>query len=133
LHRRHRSAGFLKFLLTIEVNVPPQLDVHLVTDKYGTYQTPTVRAWFARHPRFHIHFTPTSASWLNRVERWFATLPEKQIRRGTCRSIHRLEDGIRRYLDIYNVEPQPFMRTKYADGIMASIERFYLRISNSGH
>jgi transposase len=133
LHRRHRSTEFLKFLRTIEANVPPQLDVHLVMDNYGTHKTPTVRAWFARHPRFHIHFTPTSASWLNQVERWFATLTEKQIRRGTHRSTRQLEDAIRHYLDIYNAEPQPFTWIKSADDIMASIERFCLRISNSGH
>jgi transposase len=133
LHRRHRSTEFLKFLRTIEANVPPQLDVHLVMDNYGTHKTPTVRAWFARHPRFHIHFTPTSASWLNQVERWFATLTEKQIRRGTHRSTRQLEDAIRHYLDIYNAEPQPFTWIKSADEIMASIERFCLRISNSGH
>jgi transposase len=133
LHRRHRSTEFLKFLRTIETNVPPQLDVHLVMDNYGTHKTPTVRAWFARHPRFHIHFTPTSASWLNQVERWFATLTEKQIRRGTHRSTRQLEDAIRHYLDIYNAEPQPFTWIKSADDIMASIERFCLRISNSGH
>jgi transposase len=133
LHRRHRSTEFVKFLRTIEANVPPQLDVHLVMDNYGTHKTPTVRAWFARHPRFHIHFTPTSASWLNQVERWFATLTEKQIRRGTHRSTRQLEDAIRHYLDIYNAEPQPFTWIKSADDIMASIERFCLRISNSGH
>src|SRR5476649_1187552 len=133
LHRRHRGTEFLKFLRTIEANIPTQLDVHLVMDNYGTHKTPAVRAWFARHPRFHIHFTPTSASWLNQVERWFATLTEKQIRRGTHRSTRQLEDAIRRYLDIYNAEPQPFMWTKSADDIMASIERFCLRISNSGH
>jgi transposase len=156
LHRRHRSTEFLKFLHTIEASVAPQLDVHLVMDNYdrrkslwddrrkslwddrrkslwdGTHKTPTVRAWFTRHPRFHIHFTPTSASWLNQVERWFATLTEKQIRRGTHRSTRQLEDAIRRYLDIYNAEPQPFIWTKSADDIMASIERFCLRISNSG-
>jgi len=133
LHRRHRGTEFLKFLRTIEASVPPQLDVHLVMDNYGTHKTPTVRAWFARHPRFHIHFTPTSASWLNQVERWFATLTEKQIRRGTHRSTRQLEDAIRRYLEIYNAEPQPFIWAKSADDIMASIERFCLRISNSGH
>ena len=86
LHRRHRSAEFLQFLRTIDTNVPAQLDIHLVMDNYGTHKTPAIEAWFARHPRFHVHFTPTSASWLNQVERWFATLTEKYIRRGTHRS-----------------------------------------------
>ncbi len=133
LHRRHRSLEFLKFLRTIEASVPADLDVHLVLDNYGTHKTPTVRAWFARHPRFHVHFTPTSASWLNQVERWFAALTQRKIRRGTHRSTRQLEAAIRQYLDGYNAEPKPFIWTKSADDIMASIERFCHRISNSGH
>jgi transposase len=133
LHRRHRSNEFLQFLRTIESNVPPELAVHLVMDNYGTHKTPKVRAWFARHPRFHIHFTPTSASWLNQVERWFSTLTTKQIRRGTHRSTRQLEDAIRSYLDQYNAEPKPFVWTQSANDILASIERFCLRISNSRH
>lgn len=133
LHRRHRSTEFLKFLRTIEASVPAKLDVHLIMDNYGTHKTPAVRAWFARHPRFHVHFTPTSASWLNQVERWFATLTQKQIRRGTHRSTRQLEEAIRQYLDIYNENPKPFIWTKAADDILATIERFCLRISNSGH
>ena len=133
LHRRHRSNEFLKFLRTIEASVPPDLDIHLVMDNYGTHKTPTIKSWFARHPRFHVHFTPTSASWLNQVERWFATLTEKQIRRGTHRSTRELEQAIRDYLDIHNADPKPFAWTKTADDILASIERFCLRISNSGH
>jgi len=133
LHRRHRGHEFLKFLRTIEANVPPQLEIHLIMDNYGTHKTPTVRAWFARHPRFHIHFTPTSASWLNQVERWFATLTQKQIRRGTHRSTRQLEDAIRHYLTVYNTQPTPFVWSKSADDILASIERFCLRISNSRH
>jgi len=133
LHRRHRSTEFLQFLRTIEANVPAKLDVHLIMDNYGTHKTPSVKNWFARHPRFHIHFTPTSASWINQVERWFATLTEKQIRRGTHRSTRQLEQAIREYLDIYNADPQPFIWSKSADDILASIERFCLRISNSGH
>jgi transposase len=133
LHRRHRGSEFLKFLRTINANVPADLDIHLVMDNYGTHKTPTVKAWFARHPRFHVHFTPTSASWLNQVERWFATLTEKQIRRGTHRSTRELEQAIRQYLEINNANPKPFVWTKSADAILASIERFCLRISNSGH
>ena len=133
LHRRHRSSEFLQFLRTIEASVPAALDIHLVMDNYGTHKTPKVRNWFARHPRFHVHFTPTSASWINRVERWFATLTEKQIRRGTHRSTRQLEQAIRSYLDTYNADPRPFVWSKSADDILASIERFCLRISNSGH
>lgn len=133
LHRRHRSGEFLLFLRTIEACVPAALDVHLVMDNYGTHKTPKVRDWLARHPRFHVHFTPTSASWINQVERWFATLTEKQIRRGTHRSTRQLEQAIRSYLNTYNADPRPFVCSKSADDILASIERFYLRISNSGH
>jgi transposase len=133
LHRRHRSGEFLKFLRTIDANVPAELDIHLVMDNYGTHKTPAIKAWFARHQRFHVHFTPTSASWLNQVERWFATLTEKQIRRGTHRSTQELERAIRQYLEINNANPKPFNWTKSADAILASIERFCLRISNSGH
>ncbi len=133
LHRRHRSGEFLQFLRTIEANVPSTLDVHLVMDNYGTHKTAKVKDWFARHPRFHVHFTPTSASWINQVERWFATLTEKQIRRGTHRSTRQLEQAIREYLDTYNADPKPFAWAKSADDILSSIERFCLRISNSGH
>ena len=133
MHRRHRSSEFLQFLRTIEANVPTDLDIHLVMDNYGTHKTPTIRNWFARHPRFHVHFTPTSASWLNQVERWFATLTEKYIRRGTHRSTRQLEQAIRQYLQTNNDSPKPFVWAKTADEILSSIERFCLRISNSGH
>lgn len=133
LQRRHRGEEFLKFLRTIEANVPEGLDIHIIMDNYGTHKTPKVRAWFARHPRFHVHFTPTSASWLNQVERWFATLTTKQIRRGTHRSVSALEQAIRAYLDNYNTDPRPFVWTKSADEILKSIERFCLRTSDSRH
>ncbi len=133
LHRRHRGSEFLRFLRTIEANVPPGLDIHLIMDNYGTHKTPTIKAWFARHPRFHVHFTPTSASWLNQVERWFATLTLKYIRRGTHRSTQQLEQAIRHYLELNNASPKPFVWAKSADDILASIERFCLRTSNSRH
>lgn len=133
LHRRHRSSEFLQFLRTIEANVPPALDVHLVMDNYGTHKTAAIKAWFARHPRFHVHFTPTSGSWLNQVERWFATLTDKYIRRSTHRSTRQLEQAIRNYLAINNANPKPFSWTKSADDILASLERFCTRISNSRH
>ena len=101
-HRRHRSQEFLQFLETIDADVPADLDVHLILDNYGTHKTPRVRRWFVRHPRFHVHFTPTSASWLNLVERWFALLSEKQIKRGAHRSVRALETTIRDYLAITN-------------------------------
>ena len=133
LHRRHRSSEFLSFLRRIEGNVPADLDVHLVMDNYGTHKTPSIKNWFVRHPRFHVHFTPTSASWLNQVERWFAALTDKYIRRGTHRSTRQLEKAIREYLDMNNADPKPFTWTKSADEILASIERFCLRTSNSRH
>lgn len=107
VHRRHRSSEFLQFLRTVEANVPPVLDIHLVMDNYGTHKTASIKSWLARHPRFHVHFTPTSASWLNQVERWFATLTQRCIRRGTHRSTRELEQTIREYLDINNAKPSP--------------------------
>ncbi|MGF6961335.1 transposase [Paraburkholderia youngii] len=128
LHRRHRSSEFVQFLRTIDASVPAEMEVHLVMDNYGTHKTPSIKNWFARHPRFHIHFTPTSASWLNQVERWFATLTEKYIRRGTHRSTRQLEEAIGHYLDVYNSNPRPFVWSKSAHEILASLERFCTRI-----
>jgi transposase len=133
LHRRHRGQEFLAFLRTIDANVPASLDVHLVMDNYGTHKTPAVRGWLARHPRFKVHFTPTSSSWLNLIERWFALLSERQIKRGTHRSTMELERAIRHYLNTHNSQPKPFVWTKSADEILASVARFCSRISNSGH
>ncbi|MEE1569472.1 MAG: IS630 family transposase [Alphaproteobacteria bacterium] len=123
---RHRAKEFLKFLRTIEANVPADIDVHLVMDNYATHKTLEIRKWFARHPRWHIHFTPTSASWLNQVERFFALLTEKQIRRGVHRSTRELEEAVLSYLDKVNSNPKPFRWTKSADDILASIRRFCL-------
>lgn len=133
LHRRHRAKEFLQFLRTIDANVPDGPEIHLIMDNYGTHKTPSVRNWFARHPRFHAHFTPTSASWLNMVERWFGLLSEKQIKRGTHRSTIELEQAIRQYLAIHNESPKPFVWTKTADDILDSLARFCKRISDSGH
>ena len=133
LHRRHRSQEFVKLLKTRDQQVLEDLDVHLVMDNYGTHKTQTVKNSFMRHPRFHVHFTPTSASWLNQVERWFATLTQKQIRRGTHRSTQQLEQAIREYLATYNADPKPFVWTTAANEIFASIQRFCLRISDSQH
>jgi transposase len=104
-HRRHRSVEFRKFLDTIDAAVPMQLAVHLVLDNYGTHKTALIRRWLAKRPRFHLHFTPTGASWLNLVERWFALLTEKQLRRGVHRSTRELEIAIQRYLAITNAAP----------------------------
>lgn len=132
-HRRHRSVEFRKFLDTIERAVPTTLEVHLILDNYGTHKTASIRSWLAKRPRFHVHFTPTSASWINLVERWFAALTEKQIRRGTHRSVRQLENAIKSYLTVTNESPKPFIWTKSADDILASVARFCKRTSETGH
>jgi transposase len=132
-HRRHRGIEFRKFLDTIDHNVPQHLEVHLVLDNYGTHKTPLIQRWLLRHPRFHLHFTPKGASWINQVERFFADLTNKQIRRGAHRSTLELERAIRHYIDLKNRDPKPFVWTKSADQILASIERFCQRTSGSGH
>jgi len=124
MHRRHRSIEFRKFLDRIDASVPADRDVHLILDNYGTHKTPLIRAWFAKRPRFHVHFTPTYGSWLNLVERWFAELTTKQIRRGAHRSVSELERAIGAFLDAHNTDPHPFAWTKSADQILASIARF---------
>ncbi len=132
-HRRHRSMEFRKFLDTIEASVPPDFAVHMILDNYGTHKTPVIHRWLAKRPRYHLHFTPTGASWINLVERWFAALTEKQIRRGVHRSTRELELAIERYLETTNQHPRPFKWTKTADQILASVARFCKRINNSGH
>lgn len=132
-HRRHRSVEFRKFLDTIDRTVPDDLDVHLILDNYSTHKTPAIHRWLLRHPRFHLHFTPTYGSWLNLVERWFGELTEKTIRRGTHRSTRELENAIDYYLAATNEHPKPFIWTKSADQILESIKRFCLRTSGTGH
>jgi len=132
-HRRHRSVEFVQFLKTLDAQVSNELDIHLILDNYGTHKTARVRRWLASHPRFHVHFTPTSASWLNLVERWFATLSEKQIKRGTHRSTRELEAAIRDYLRLTNEKPKPFVWHKTADEILGSVARYCQRISESRH
>jgi transposase len=122
-----------KFLDTIDKAVPADLDVHVIMDNYGTHKTVMIRNWFARRPRFHAHFTPTSSSWINMVERFFAALTDKQIRRGIHRSTQQLEKAIREYLAIHNEAPKPFCWTKSADDILASVVRFCQRTSVTGH
>jgi transposase len=109
LHRRHRSPEFRKFLDKIEAEVPAELDVHLILDNYGTHKTATIQRWLLKRPRFKLHFTPTSASWLNLVERWFGLLTAQQIRRGVFRSTRSLEATIRNYIDVHNQQPKPFI------------------------
>jgi transposase len=126
-HRRHRSREFRKFLDRIDQSVPSDREVHMVMDNYGTHKTPLIRAWLAKRPRYHVHFTPTYGSWLNLVERWFAELTTKQIRRGAHRSVGELERAIAEFLQAHNAHPKPFVWTKSADQILASIARFAQR------
>jgi transposase len=132
-HTRHRAREFRCFLNTIDTNVPADLDVHLILDNYGTHKAPTIHRWLAQRPRYHLHFTPTSASWINLVERWFGELERKQLRRGNYHGTDELNATIMRYVATANVDPSPFVWTKTADEILASVARFCNRISNSAH
>jgi transposase len=131
LHRRHRSLEFRKFLDTIESQVPAGLEVHLIVDNYATHKTTMIRKWFAKRPLFHVHFTPTYGSWINLVERWFAELTNKRIRRGVFRSVKELETAIREYIVNHNQDPTPFVWTRTADQILASIARYAQRTFNA--
>jgi transposase len=133
LHRQHRATEFKKFLITIDKTVPAELDIHLVCDNYGTHKTPAVKAWLARHPRFHLHFTPTSSSWINQVERWFGFLTEQKIKRGAHQSVRALENDIRAWITDWNTHPRPFLWTKTAEEILDSLARFCRRTSDAGH
>src|ERR1700726_1456666 len=131
-HRRHRHQEFLKFMELVDSHLPADAkEVHLVLDNYGTHKTPKVIRWFARHPRYHLHFTPTSGSWVNQVERWFAEITEKRIRRGAFESVRSLEKAIEEYLLYNNQYPKPFVWTADADLILGKIQRLCERISNS--
>jgi transposase len=132
-HRRHRHQEFLKFLRTIDRSVPAGLDVHLVCDNYGTHKTPEIKRWLMRHPRFHLHLTPTYSSWLNLVERWFAELTTRKLRRSAHRSVAELEADLRAWIDAWNQDPRPFVWTKTADEILDSLAGYLQRINNSGH
>ena len=126
-HRRHRSAEFRQFLDAVDAQVPCELEVHLIMDNYGTHKTPLIKNWLVKRPRFHVHFTPTYGSWLNLVERWFAALTTKQLRRSAHRSVAQLEAAIREFIDAHHADPKPFVWTKTADEILASIARFAQR------
>ena len=132
-YRRHRASEFKKFLQVIDKSVPAELDIHLILDNYGTHKTAMVHNYLLSRPRFHLHFTPTSSSWLNLVERWFGLITEKQIRRGTFKSTSELEQAITRYLTGYNDEPKPFVWTKSADHILESLKRYCDLIYDSPH
>lgn len=132
-HRRHRAVEFRKFLDRIDSEVPENLDIHIILDNYGTHKTQGIRDWFAKRPRYYLHFTPTGASWISQVERWFGLLTEREVRRGNHRSTSELERMIRHYIATNNEDPKPFIWNKNADQILESIKRFCLRTSNSGH
>jgi transposase len=133
LHAKHRAIEFKKFLQTIDREVPADLDVHLILDNASTHKTPAIRNWLIAHPRFHVHFTPTSSSWLNLVERWFGELTTKKLRRSTHRSVHQLNTDIRAWIETWNDNPRPFVWTKTADQILESITRYCNRINDSRH
>jgi transposase len=133
LHSRHRAIEFKQFLQTLDREVPATLDVHLVLDNSSTHKTPAIQRWLAAHPRFVLHFTPTSSSWLNLVERWFAELTSKLLRRGAHRSVRQLNADIRAWIDSWNDSPRPFVWTKTADEILDSIARYCQRINESRH
>jgi transposase len=126
-HQRHRAAQFREFLDLIDAQVPRRLDVHIIMDNYSTHKTALIRNWFAKRPRFHVHYTPTDGSWLSLVERWFAELTMKQIRRGAYRSVAQLKAGIQEFIDAHQADPKPFVWTRSADEILASIGRFAQR------
>ncbi|MFF4948510.1 IS630 family transposase [Streptomyces chattanoogensis] len=133
LHRRHRAVEFKKFLTKLDKEVPADLEVHLILDNYVTHKTPAIKKWLLAHPRFHLHFTPTSSSWLNLVERWFAELTQKKLKRGVHRSVQALERDIRTWLADWNDDPRPFAWTKTADEILDKVAAYCRRISDSGH
>jgi transposase len=133
LHRRHRAVEFKKFLKTIDKAVPAELDVHLVCDNYGTHNTPEIKTWLSKHPRFQIHFTPTGSSWVNQVERWFGLLTDKLIRRGVHTSVTALEKDIKEWIDTWNQNPKPFTWTKTADEILNSLARYLAKITPPRH
>jgi transposase len=132
-HRRHRHQELLKFLDQVDRTVPPTGEIHVIMDNYGTHKVPKVARWFARHPRYHVHFTPTSASWLNQVERFFATITTRRIRRGTFTSVRALETAIDSYLVHHNEHCTPFVWTATADVILEKVERFCVRTSETRH
>ena len=128
LHRRHRAIEFKKFLVTIDKAVPVGLDVHLVCDNYATHNTAEIKTWLGRHPRFHVHFTPTGSSWMNQIERWFGLLTDKLIRRGVHTSVKALEDDIAAWIDTWNENPRPFTWTKTADEILNSLADYLTKV-----
>jgi transposase len=132
-YRQHRHQEFLKFLKLIDDTVPEDLDLHLVLDNYATHKTPVIKEWLLKHPRFHLHFTPASSSWLNLVERWFAELTNRKLRRSAHRSVTELENDIRKWINEWNKDPKPFVWTKSADEILETLAAYCERINDSEH
>lgn len=132
-HRQHRHQEFLRFLKKVAAAVAPDLEVHLIMDNYGTHKTPKVKRWLLQRPHWHVHFTPTSGSWLNLVERFFGEITQKRIRRGVFRSLAELEQAIREYLEVHNENPKPFTWTASADQVLGKIGRLCKKINDSGH
>jgi transposase len=132
-YRRHRHQEFLRFLKLIDTAVPKDLDLHLVLDNYATHKTPAIKGWLLKHPRFRLHFTPTSSSWLNLVERWFAELTNRKLRRSAHRNVTELETDIRKWINEWNKDPKPFVWTKSADEILETLAAYCQRIIDSGH
>jgi transposase len=133
LHARHRTVEFKQFLRTLDNEVPADLDVHVILDNSSTHKTPQIKRWLLAHPRFVLHFTPTSSSWLNLVERWFAELTNKKLRRSAHTSVRQLNHDIRSWINTWNDDPRPYVWTKTADQILESISTYCRRITNSGH
>jgi transposase len=133
LHARHRAVEFKKFLQRLDHDVPDELEIHLILDNASTHKTAAIKSWLAAHPRFVLHFTPTSSSWLNLVERWFAELTTKKLRRGSHSSVRQLNVDIRDWITTWNDNPRPFVWSKTADEILESIARYCKRINDSGH
>jgi transposase len=131
-YRRHRHQEFLRFLKLIDAAVPKDLDLHLVLDNYATHKTPAVKEWLLKHPRFYLHFTPTSSSWLNLAERWFSELTSRKLRRSAHRSVTELEADIRKWINEWNKNPRPFVWTKSADEILETLAEYCQRIIDPG-
>ncbi|MEU4644705.1 IS630 family transposase [Micromonospora sp. NPDC023814] len=130
--RKHRHQEFLRFLRTIDRATPPELGLHLVLGNYATHKTPAIGQWLLKHPRFHLHFTPTYSSWLNLVERWFAELTNRKLRRSAHRSVAALEADVTAWIEAWNADPKPFVWTKTADDILETIAAYCKRINDSG-
>jgi transposase len=133
IHRRHRTAELKRFLTKLDNDIPAELDVHLICDNYATHNTDAIARWLAAHPRFHMHFTPTYSSWLNQVERWFALLTDKRLRRGTHTSLAALEKDLRDWINTWNQNPKPFAWTKTADEILDRLTAYLQRIPGAPH